>query len=128
MLRKNFIRQILSSFLCPLRRTCCISSFRLLFKRPPHSLKLRKRTRFRSRNSRGKERKRGKVKVKSVYHTDSLSFGVHWEGIINVTYSSGWDTKIQSRLPHPPHLKKKKKKISSGFSDSSPEIKNYSPK
>lgn len=74
MLRKNFIRQILSSFLCPLRRTCCISSFRLLFKRPPHSLKLRKRTRFRSRNSRGKERKRGKVKVKSVYHTDSLSF------------------------------------------------------
>lgn len=74
MLRKNFIRQILSSFLCPLRRTCCISSFRLLFKRPPHSLKLRKRTRFRSRNSRGKERKRGKLKVKSVYHTDSLSF------------------------------------------------------
>lgn len=74
MLRKNFIRRILSSFLCPLRRTCCISSFRLLFKRPPHSLKLRKRTRFRSRNSRGKERKRGKVKVKSVYHTDSLSF------------------------------------------------------
>lgn len=127
MLRKNFIRQILSSFLCPLRRTCCISSFRLLFKRPPHSLKLRKRTRFRSRNSRGKERKRGKVKVKSVDHTDSLSFWCSL-GRNYKCHLFLWMGHKNSRAGYPTLPTSKKKKISSGFSDSSPEIKNYSPK
>lgn len=58
----------------------------------------------------GKKERKGKGKI-CIATLTRLAFGVHWEGIINVTYSSGWDTKIQSRLPHPPHLKKKKKNL-----------------